>query len=258
MQGSIRHNLSLNKVFRNIQRPITEPGKGKYWVLDISDGEGYKRERRRNRRTRFSDGEGEYDEISDDDGTGSSSAGSPVPSGRHGFQSGPHRVRSNPQTTSPYQLPPGSSPYAFNPPYSGEPIIPTGSSPPYPSQPTHSFGQSSLTPTGSRVYPPQGMTQQTQRPTGSRAFTEPTLRTSPPSAGYGTTPLHASSGPAGLSPVEQPQYGQQHQPPFVPPAGYGTSMSSGGQHNQGQYSPPWNIRGNNYPDQESHGGRRNS
>ncbi|KAI0784531.1 hypothetical protein C8Q75DRAFT_724230, partial [Abortiporus biennis] len=33
-QGSIRHTLSLKACFKSIAKPITEPGKGSYWIVD--------------------------------------------------------------------------------------------------------------------------------------------------------------------------------------------------------------------------------
>ncbi|KAF8135202.1 hypothetical protein EV363DRAFT_1160371, partial [Boletus edulis] len=44
MEGT---TFRLNQVFQHVPRPITEPGKGSYWQLDVSKGEGYKRTRKR-------------------------------------------------------------------------------------------------------------------------------------------------------------------------------------------------------------------
>ncbi|KAI4522806.1 winged helix DNA-binding domain-containing protein [Schizophyllum commune Loenen D] len=46
-QHSIRHSLSLKIQFCRIDRPASDPGRGGYWYLDLTHGEGDCRERKR-------------------------------------------------------------------------------------------------------------------------------------------------------------------------------------------------------------------
>ncbi|KIO23167.1 hypothetical protein M407DRAFT_78362, partial [Tulasnella calospora MUT 4182] len=46
-KNSIRHNLSLNRIFEKKPRAITEPGKGAYWTIKPGEEAGPKRVRKR-------------------------------------------------------------------------------------------------------------------------------------------------------------------------------------------------------------------
>ncbi|KAF7317147.1 Forkhead box d1 [Mycena chlorophos] len=60
--NTVRHTLSLYNIFRLVNRPFGG-GKGGYWRIDFTAGEGYKRARRRNPRTRAKK---EWEESSSD------------------------------------------------------------------------------------------------------------------------------------------------------------------------------------------------
>lgn len=62
--NSIRHLLSLLAAFVREPKPVTEPGKGAYWRVDFSRGEGNKRERKRNKKSQSKKKPGDTQEKS--------------------------------------------------------------------------------------------------------------------------------------------------------------------------------------------------
>ncbi|KAL1713434.1 hypothetical protein EV715DRAFT_258457 [Schizophyllum commune] len=93
-KASIRHALSLHKIFRRrSRRDVEGGGRGGYWHLDFSDGEGTKRSRKRTSRAqRFARDDDDFDQsteeepgssesVDDDDtaSTGSSGRHAPYP-----------------------------------------------------------------------------------------------------------------------------------------------------------------------------------
>lgn len=49
MQQSVRHHLSLNRLFERQPRPVTDPGFGSYWTVNLLAPPGTKRPRKRGR-----------------------------------------------------------------------------------------------------------------------------------------------------------------------------------------------------------------
>ena len=59
VQQSVRHHLSLNRLFERQPRPVTDPGFGSYWTVNLEAPPGTKRPRKRGRPQREVNGDGE-------------------------------------------------------------------------------------------------------------------------------------------------------------------------------------------------------
>ncbi|KAF9455753.1 hypothetical protein BDZ94DRAFT_1327410 [Collybia nuda] len=250
----ICHHLSLNKVFCNIQRPITEPGKGKYWVLNVSQGEGYRCKRKRRQKTKTGSSGSDEDttfvdepeDFSEDD---RSRSGSPGPSSAR--QERVRRTRGTPYPPPPTsQFLPGSTIASPTQLSIGDPsslnTYPTMDS----AQAQATFGQNKFYgyPT-TRTHTHPSFSQSppvSMRPGPSRSQTAPVqgmISTSPGMYGYGgqvqSVPQQVLRGPLRHSPTEQPS-GYPGQA-GVSSGGYmdprNTAAPYDAQYNQGQYGP---------------------
>ena len=54
-QQSVRHHLSLNRIFERKPRPVTDPGFGSYWTVNLSAPPGTKRPRKRGKQNKNKD-----------------------------------------------------------------------------------------------------------------------------------------------------------------------------------------------------------
>lgn len=203
-------------------RPINEPGKGSYWTLDISQGEGPTHERKRRDRKRSSkekDEQIESEMAADYDEISSSNTGSPLigesllPEGSHGLhRRQPARRRTSPYPpslmTSPINNTPSTSENAIGPlsmPATGAYTMPGHMQ-------THpAFGQPSLMPHGF-AHPPS----QTAPPFGYPPFTRVPFQgvNAPQTSGFTTAagpyiPIHPGQYPASTHAIHAAQVREQ-------------------------------------------------
>lgn len=152
-------------MFKHVPRPITEPGKGSYWQLDVSEGEGYKRPRKRRPKSKLIASEGEEEdgsEMDDDrqsplDPAGPSrSSATPVDDANidPGLRGEGHMVGEG-RTRSAARRAGAGSPYLSHSPRYQQVPLPTvaGQDASAPSQPPVRFGQPSFGQTSFPGYP---------------------------------------------------------------------------------------------------------